>query len=195
MGQCFPNGLLCPSSNALLITRMFSVITEVDKNFFISRNCLKEFGEVVSTSFKHVSSLNLEWLKVLPYNKNGDYGSYLSENYMGLARICKWIYLHINLITKIVEENYEFPDNGLDIKERTVIELQKWLISRHVSVGSRDGQRYLKPKLVDLVTTIQEDIENMNELLSHKFIEDFVQPVKRVTAASKLGFHLHLILI
>ena len=129
----------------------------------------------------HVSSLNLEWLKVLPYNKNGDYDSYLSENYMGLARICKWIYLHINLITKIVEENYEFPDNGLDIKERTVKELQKWLISRHVSVGSRDGQRYLKPKLVDLVTTIQGDIENINEyidddtiLLNKSDIEDII---------------------
>ena len=104
---------------------MFSVITQVDKNFFISRNCLKEFGEVVSTSFKHVSSLNLEWLKVLPYNNNCDYGSYLSENYMDLVRICKWIFLHINLITKIVEENYQFSDNDIDIKQRTVKELQK----------------------------------------------------------------------
>ena len=39
------------------------------------------------------------------------------------------------------------------------------LISRHVSVGSRDKQRYLKPKLVDLVTTIQKDIENMYEYI------------------------------
>ena len=80
----------------------FQSLLKLIKKYFISRNCLKEFGDVVSTSFMHVSSLNLEWLKVLPYNKNGDYGSYLSENYMGLARICKWIYLLINLITKIV---------------------------------------------------------------------------------------------
>ena len=100
---------------------------------------------------------------------------------MGLARIYKWIHLHINLITKIVEENYEFTDNGLDIKQRAVKELQKWLISRHVSVGSRDGQRYLKPKLVDLVITIQEDIENMNGyiddgtiLLNKSDIEDII---------------------
>ena len=118
---------------------------------------------------------------MLHYNKKGDYGSYLSENYMGLARIYKWIHLHINLITKIVEENYEFTDNGLDIKQRAVKELQKWLISRHVSVGSRDGQRYLKPKLVDLVITIQEDIENMNGyiddgtiLLNKSDIEDII---------------------
>ena len=108
-------------------------------------------------------------------NKNGDYGSYLSENYVGLVRIYKWIYLHIDLITKIVEENYEFTDKGLDIKERTVKELQKWLISRHVSVGSRDGQRYLKPKLVNLVTTIQGDIENINEYIDNDTI--FTQQV------------------
>ena len=108
MGQYFFNVLLCSSSNAFLIPRMFSVITEIDKKIFISRIFLKEFGDMISTSFMYVSSLNLEWLKVLPYNKNCDYGPYLSKNYMGLGRICKWIYLHIKLIKKIVEENYDF---------------------------------------------------------------------------------------
>ena len=48
-------------------------------------------------------------------------------------------------------------------------------------MGSRDRQRYPKPKLVDLVTTIQKDIENMHEyidddtiLLNKSDIEDII---------------------
>ena len=103
-------------------------------------------------------------------------------------------FLYINFITKIVEENCQFTNDGLDIRQRTVKESQKWLISRHISVGSRDGQRYLKPKLVDLVAIIQKDIENMHEyidddtiLLNKSDIEDIILTMYSFLARSVLS--------
>ena len=60
----FPMFCYVPVPMHSLFLGCFQSLLKVVQNFFISRNCLKEFGDVVSISFMHVSSLNLEWLKV-----------------------------------------------------------------------------------------------------------------------------------
>ena len=121
----------------------------------------------LSVQIKYISSLNLSWLQVLPYNINEDYGSYLSENYLGLARILKWFYLNMNSLTQIYQVACEFPEDDKNIKERIVKDLQHWLISRDISIGDNDGRKFLKQKLIELAEMFIDDPLKIDDCINN----------------------------
>ena len=124
------------------------------KKFLVSKRCLSELSEVVQTPINQVSMMHLSWLKILPYHHNGDFGSYVSENYFALSRVQIWFYLHMKLISTMFESNYNFPDDNLTIQQRNVPQLQNWLLSRDISITSIDGDKHRKIVLVQLVTRL-----------------------------------------
>ena len=59
-----------------------------------ARNAHSRFVTYASRVLSSVEALQLDWCKVLPYS-SGKFGGWVSENYLALVRIFKWIYAPI----------------------------------------------------------------------------------------------------
>ena len=147
------------------------------KIFFTGRKSLPDFSDVVQTSVNQVCAMHLSWLKLLPYHPKGEFGSYVSENYLGISRVQRWFYLHMKDIPGMFESNYNFPNDGKIIQQRYCPELQKWLVSRDISIYNIDGDPHRKPSLVQLVTRF---INNPSD------IQEYIEGTSRLSSVSEM---------
>ena len=86
------------------------------------------FVKSVSGMLEAVQSLGLQWCKALPYTM-GNFGGWVSENYLAFARLLPWFYSSVNYIES-VQKPYEDP---LGPRSKwTVTQNKRWLISRNL---------------------------------------------------------------
>ena len=70
------------------------------------------YSKCVKDKLSDLTKMQLEWLKILDYNENGNYSSYISQTYMAHARINRWFQNHMRDINGLNEftnnEPFEF---------------------------------------------------------------------------------------
>jgi hypothetical protein len=82
------------------------------------------FMRLANTRLNVIRRLNLKWCKTMPY-KGNKLGGWVSENYLALARVCKWFFLILEGVGRD-EEEYTEPTKT-DTTKWTVKENRKWL--------------------------------------------------------------------
>ena len=96
-----------------------------------SKGKFEGFVKYVHGKLESVQSLGLGWCKALPYT-TGNFGGWVSENYLALARLLPWFYSSIPLINE-VRPPYVEPRGHP--KNWTVKQNKYWLLSRNLPTG------------------------------------------------------------
>ena len=93
-----------------------------------SKGKFEGFVKYVRGKLESVQSLGLGWCKALPYT-TGNFGGWVSENYLALARLLPWFYSSVPLINDVPPPYVEPPGPP---KNWTVKQNKYWLSSRNL---------------------------------------------------------------
>ena len=132
-----------------------------------------------------LSSMKLEWLKILPMCDNLTFGGFVSENWVALARIFCWMYS--SLFNIVLEESVETESPSKPLKKWTGEEMRKWLVLRGLKRSGRvEELRQRIAKYLEHPENIPPVIEKYkcpgsiirNTIVSmHSMISRLMQPV------------------
>jgi hypothetical protein len=89
-----------------------------------------------------VEDLKLSWCKVIPY-RGGKLGGWVSENYLALSRLLRWVYSRLDELA-VDREPFVEPDLPLD--RWTVKPLNEWLRIRGLSQSGLKDDKYKRVK-------------------------------------------------
>ena len=78
--------------------------------FLTIRNKKQAMLRQMNMQFDYITDMKLDWCKLLPVETD-KFGSWVSENWMGFGRICKWIYSNIEYIAP--DFHFQFPNKPL----------------------------------------------------------------------------------
>ena len=87
------------------------------------------------------------------YNDNGNYGTYISETYLGLSRLCSWFFFHVFSIPNIKSgKKYEFKvtKKAKPWEQRSNDEMEQWLSSRRVKNVKGKTKKILIQKISEI---------------------------------------------
>jgi hypothetical protein len=84
---------------------------------------------------EEIQKLQLSWLKLLPY-PDGKGAGWVSENWMGLCRICMWLYQ----ILEILPNPPAYSDPSTNPSTWTKKETTAWMTARGLQVGKQKAQ-------------------------------------------------------
>ena len=91
-----------------------------------------------------IDRMNLDWCKLLKYPSTEKFGGWVSENYLGMARLCTWFYSLLHFLPQT--EEYQDPPEALPLSEWSRNQLRGWLDARKLP---KNG------KISDMIETIQ----------------------------------------
>ena len=91
----------------LLFLGIVKRILNIQTDWAKARSIQTEFALVATTAIGHVADLQLPWCTVLPINIGG-FGGWVSENYLGLARVFDWYASFF--LTLDLDESLDAPD-------------------------------------------------------------------------------------
>ena len=81
-----------------------------------------------STLIDIIDEMKLDWLKILPLGPSNSFGGYVSENWMAVCRLIRWMYSPLKSIIRIdMDKKQSFKK---DVLEWTADEMRKWLQMR-----------------------------------------------------------------
>ena len=109
----------------LLFLGVWSTIVSVGMDWLRMNKMEPSFLQYTDGLLEKIQGLNLSYCKVLPYKK-GKLGGWVSENYLGLARVAGWFYAHFGATKK--EDPYVEPTK--DQWRWTKKENEAWLSVR-----------------------------------------------------------------
>ena len=92
-----------------------------------------------------IDRMNLDWCKLLKYPSTEKFGGWVSENYLGMSRLCTWFYSLLLFLPQT--ESYEDPPIDLPLAEWSRNQLRGWLDARKLP---KNG------KISDMIEIIQE---------------------------------------
>ena len=75
-----------------VILGIFKAVLDLMDRYFRLCKWGAGFGKILNGKLKAIKALNLDWCQVEEYNDNGNYGTYISETYLGLSRLCSWVF-------------------------------------------------------------------------------------------------------
>ena len=93
-----------------------------------SKGKYERFIKFVCGMLEAVQSLGIQWCKALPYT-TGNFGGWVSENYLALARVLPWFYSSLTFVEGVVKPYVE-PDGPPH--KWTVPQNKYWLSSRNL---------------------------------------------------------------
>jgi hypothetical protein len=80
--------------------------------------------------------LHLDWCKVLPYV--GDkLGGWVSENYLGFARVAPWVYSYLDTLEGVNQTDEEIEEPEKEIEKWTIKECKDFLRCRRFPLGGK----------------------------------------------------------
>jgi hypothetical protein len=91
-----------------------------------------------------IERMDLDWCKLLKYPSTEKFGGWVSENFLGMSRICTWFYSLLHFLPQTY--SYEDPPTDLPLKEWSTNQLRGWLEARKLP---KNG------KICDMIITIQ----------------------------------------
>ena len=119
----------------LIFLNIYKTFLHQIKLFLKAKLKFTVYGKLVKDKLSELCKMQLEWLKILDYNENGNYASYISQTYMAHSRINRWFQNHmreiINEFTN--DEPFEFDPN-ISFQKQSSQSLQDWLDSRGISL-------------------------------------------------------------
>ena len=94
---------------------------------------LQSFSSIIPSIY----DLQLEWCKIFPLSTNTVFSGYVSENWLAVARLSRWMY---SLLPQILKDgSYDTSHPNTDVFKWTGAELRKWLALRDLP---RKGKVY-----------------------------------------------------
>ena len=137
---------------------IFKAVLDLMDRYFKECKWGAAFGKILLGKLKAIKALNLDWCRVEEYNANGNYGTYISETYLGLSRLCNWFFFHIFSIPNLKHgKKYEFKvtKKNKHLEQRKNDELEHWLSSRLIkNVRGKKNQYSLRRLMKSTVTQI-----------------------------------------
>ena len=118
-----------------------SVYVDHVRKWLIAKKKMTAFTKYVNRRFKNLSNLKLEWLKVQELSSKGDFGRYVSENFVAFTKVCKWLHCHVSNIAPD-EDPYEDPDKP--VRHYTTREARNWLRSRRIAIPPKVSVKLLR---------------------------------------------------
>ena len=115
-----------------VILGIFKAVLDLMDRYFRLCGWGAGFGKLLNGKLKAIKALNLDWCQVEEYNDNGNYGTYISETYFGLSKLCNWFFFHIFSIPNIKSgKKYEFKvtKKAKPWEQRSNDEMEQWLSS------------------------------------------------------------------
>jgi len=131
-----------PCMHQLFLGVTKRIMMEV-QNWLALRKKYSALVRLVSHKTKEVMDLHLSWCKIQPY-QGGKMGGWVSENYVGFARLLPWVYCDIVGLTE--DEPFVPPDKP--VSKWTAKECREFLRERRVKT---DG------KVADLRSRVTEN--------------------------------------
>lgn len=161
----------------LLFLGIVSYVMTTINSWLKCQGGLSSFQEKNNNNLEGFKSISLQWLNIFPYDKRG---GWISENYLGFARLMPWFYQNISGDTKNNAVD-DAPPVGLDVKKWNVKQLKHWLTVRFLFQKEHKlkkdlleaVQSYMKkdpvpephPIPVKKMEHVQETIESLHDLL------------------------------
>jgi hypothetical protein len=94
----------------------------------------KEFVALTEQPWAVLIRLKLDWLKLLPISPNGNFGGYVSENFLATSRLLKYI-LHLTQTLNVQTVTNEYVDPpGATVGNMNNIQMKKWLDARRIKI-------------------------------------------------------------
>jgi hypothetical protein len=95
----------------------------------------KEFISLTEQPWAALIRLKLDWLKLLPVSPNGNFGGYVSENFLATTRLLKYI-LHLTQtlnVHNVTTGEYCDPP-GATAGNMNTVQMKKWLDARRIKI-------------------------------------------------------------
>lgn len=102
----------------LLFLGIVKTVMQQIQEWMVTRNKGSRFVQYADGVFENVQRLQLTWCRVTPY-KNGNFGGWISENYVAAARLMAWFYGNIGEIA--ADPVFDEPD----------VEFNSWKKTHH----------------------------------------------------------------
>lgn len=93
-----------------------------------------------------VKEFNVEWCKMLEYPTTDKTGGWVSENFLGMARIGNWFYSMLRFLP--IQQKYEDPDSHYSTWSKT--QCEKWLQARGLNKTGKISE------LLNIITEYHE---------------------------------------
>jgi hypothetical protein len=100
----------------LLFLGIMKQIMYKTTEWLIKRKQLTYFQSLTSGILQPIERMNLDWCKPLKYSNTGLFGGWVSENFLGMARLCNWLY---SLLIYLVEPEH-YNDQDINAKQNIV---------------------------------------------------------------------------
>ena len=113
----------------LLFLGVVQSVMDLTRTYMKSKRSFSWFVKDSVGILEDVNMLSLDWVTVQPFKEG--LGGWVSENYLGFARISRWFYHRLE--NAIEEEPYKDPEKPFD--EWTKRENKEWLYYRDLSTG------------------------------------------------------------
>jgi hypothetical protein len=94
----------------------------------------KEFLSINENPWTVLIRFKLDWLKLLPLSNNGNFGGYVSENFLATARLLKYLLHSTNSLDEHTVSDVYVDPPGATLANMNAIQMKKWLHSRRIKV-------------------------------------------------------------
>ena len=84
-----------------------------------------------STLIPSIYDLKLEWCKIFPLSNGTTFSGLVSENWLAVARLSKWMYMRVPLL--ITDDNFDTTHPNTSVFQWKASEVRKWLALRGIS--------------------------------------------------------------
>ena len=92
---------------------------------------VKSFSSIIPSIF----DMKLEWCKIFPLSSSGTFSGLVSENWLAVSRLCRWMYSQLPRLFSYGSIDLSHPDT--DVFKWKGTELRKWLALRGLSRKGR----------------------------------------------------------
>ena len=84
-----------------------------------------------SAMIPSIYDLKLEWCKIFPLSNGTTFSGLVSENWLAVARLCKWMYMRVPFI--ITDDNFDISHPKTSVFQWKASDVRKWLALRGIS--------------------------------------------------------------
>ena len=85
---------------------------------------VKTFAPVIPSIY----DLKLEWCKIFPLSSGGSFSGFVSENWLAVARLSRWMYSSLSWL--LIDGSFDLTEPKTDVYKWNGVELRKWLALR-----------------------------------------------------------------